>query len=85
MLTLPEHGIFTASKYKNAKIVGIFIFISRESSCSAMLSKKKSYYSKWFDIYSQDKFYAQLSWSSKTIYNLGGQSSFYETVNRSFK
>ena len=41
MLISAEHEIFSANRYENANIVGIFIFISGENTCSAMFSKKE--------------------------------------------
>ena len=38
---IAEYVIFSANKYENANKVGIFLFISREISCSAELSTKK--------------------------------------------
>ena len=41
MLISAEHEIFSANKYENANIVGIFIFISWENTCSVIFSKKE--------------------------------------------
>ena len=54
--------------------VCIFIFISREILCSAMVSKKEiAMFINLLFIYQQDKFHAQLSWAWQKFYNLGAR------------
>ena len=52
-------------------IVGILTFISMINTTSERLKARNFFICRYFSVYMQLKFHAQLSWAWKKVYNLG--------------
>ena len=66
---------FSCSYVKMPTIVSILTFMSRKNSIPGMSEPEKCWISWYFNAYEHLKFYAQLSWAWKNVYNLGTWSN----------